>query len=119
MKIKHIIQAIVFIPIFIILGLNIAAFGSILFYRAFYPHKTVFMHARTPDKIPLQYQPVEYENISIHLKKAIIAAEDAKFAQHSGFDWQGIQAAAKKIKKQVKSKQAAQPLASKPPKTCF
>lgn len=119
MKIKYIIQPIVFIPIFIILGLNIAAFGSILFYRAFYPHKTVFMHARTPDNIPLQYQPVAYENISIHLKKAIIAAEDAKFAQHSGFDWQGIQAAAKKNKKTGQIKAGGSTISQQTAKNLF
>ncbi len=27
------------------------------------------------------------------MKKAIVAAEDGKFMQHHGFDWDGIQAA--------------------------
>ena len=119
MKIKHIIQLIVFIPVFSIIGLNIAAFGSILFYRAFYPHKTVFMHARTPKNVAIQYKPVKYEDISIHLKKAIIAAEDAKFAQHSGFDWQGIQNAVKKNKKTGKIKAGGSTISQQTAKNLF
>lgn len=119
MKIKHIIQLIVFIPVFSIIGLNIAAFGSILFYRAFYPHKTVFMHARTPENVAIQYKPVKYEDISIHLKKAIIAAEDAKFAKHSGFDWQGIQNAVKKNKKTGKIKAGGSTISQQTAKNLF
>jgi monofunctional biosynthetic peptidoglycan transglycosylase len=36
---------------------------------------------------------VDYPRISIHLKRAIIIAEDAKFVDHEGFDWEGIQRA--------------------------
>ena len=39
----------------------------------------------------LQYAWVPYERISVHLKRAMIAAEDAKFVEHEGFDWDGIQ----------------------------
>jgi monofunctional biosynthetic peptidoglycan transglycosylase len=39
---------------------------------------------------------VSYEKISIHLKRAIIASEDAKFVDHEGFDWDGIQKAIQK-----------------------
>src|SRR5256885_12589285 len=35
----------------------------------------------------------DYGRISIHLKRAIIIAEDAKFVDHEGFDWEGIQRA--------------------------
>ncbi len=43
---------------------------------------------------------VAYANISVHLKRALIAAEDAKFLDHDGFDWKAIQrAAAKNLKK--------------------
>ena len=36
---------------------------------------------------------VDYGRISVHLKRAIVAAEDAKFVDHEGFDWEGIQRA--------------------------
>lgn len=34
-----------------------------------------------------------YDNISPHLARAIIAAEDAKFCEHRGFDWESIEKA--------------------------
>ena len=39
---------------------------------------------------------VPYARISSHLKRAVIAAEDAKFVDHEGFDWEGIQTAFEK-----------------------
>ena len=39
---------------------------------------------------------VPYERISPQLKRAVVAAEDAKFLAHEGFDWEGIQAAYEK-----------------------
>ena len=47
----------------------------------------------------LQKQWVPYERISPHIKRAIIAAEDAKFVDHEGFDWEGIQKAIEKNQK--------------------
>ena len=41
----------------------------------------------------LHYQWVPYERISPNLKRAIIAAEDGKFLQHEGFDFEAIQEA--------------------------
>jgi monofunctional biosynthetic peptidoglycan transglycosylase len=41
----------------------------------------------------LRHRWVPYHRISIHLKRAIIAAEDAKFLDHDGFDWEAIQKA--------------------------
>ncbi len=47
-------------------------------------------------KTPLKYQWVPYERISNHLKRAMVAAEDAHFVDHEGFDWDGIQKALEK-----------------------
>ncbi len=44
----------------------------------------------------LQFRWTPYERISAHLKRAIVAAEDAKFLDHEGFDWEAIQKAAEK-----------------------
>ena len=41
----------------------------------------------------LRHQWVNYNQISIHIKQAVIAAEDAKFIDHEGFDWEGIEKA--------------------------
>ena len=48
----------------------------------------------------LRHKWVDYQKISTHLKRAVIASEDAKFKQHEGFDWEGIEKAYEKnIKK--------------------
>ncbi len=39
---------------------------------------------------------VPYSSISNNLKRALIAGEDAKFVDHEGFDWDGIEAAYEK-----------------------
>ena len=44
----------------------------------------------------LRHRWVPYDRISNHLKRAAIAAEDAKFLTHRGFDWDGIRAAYEK-----------------------
>ena len=50
----------------------------------------------------LQHQWVGYEQISSHLKQAVVAAEDARFLQHQGFDYKAIETAWKKNLKQRK-----------------
>ena len=63
------------------------------------PARTAFMEARLErlrEKNPraeLEYRWVPYSRISLNLKRAIVAAEDAKFLGHEGFDWEGIQKA--------------------------
>jgi monofunctional biosynthetic peptidoglycan transglycosylase len=41
----------------------------------------------------LRNQWTPYERISPHLKRSLIAAEDARFLEHHGFDWDGIKQA--------------------------
>lgn len=74
-------------------------------YATHAPRETSFMaqrmaelQARNP-KAQLRYQWVPYDRIAVDLKRALIAAEDAKFASHHGFDWEGIQAAMEKNRK--------------------
>jgi monofunctional biosynthetic peptidoglycan transglycosylase len=50
-------------------------------------------------KAQLRYQWVPYDRISNNLKRAMVAAEDAKFIDHEGFDWDGIQLALEKNQK--------------------
>lgn len=63
------------------------------------PAQSAFMETRLEimqDKNPeaeLRHKWVPYEKISGNLKRAVIASEDAKFLQHEGFDWEGMQAA--------------------------
>jgi monofunctional glycosyltransferase len=68
---------------------------------------------------------VPYERISVNLKRAIIASEDATFTDHDGVDWGAIEKAwdknkrAEKIaeKNKPKSPQAKPSKPAKPPKT--
>lgn len=74
-------------------------FAHVLWWRDNNPAHTSFMRlrlaeaqARAPDA-SLRHQWVAYEQISVHLKRAVVAAEDDRFMDHRGFDWEGIQRA--------------------------
>jgi monofunctional biosynthetic peptidoglycan transglycosylase len=79
--------------------------GWVLFWKWVDPGETRFMAIRLAElriknpQAQLRQQWVPYERISPHLKRAIIAAEDAKFVDHEGFDWDGIQKAIEKNQK--------------------
>lgn len=76
--------------------------GWVVWWRFVTPGTTSFMDQRLttlrekkPDfELKHQWQP--YERISVHLKRAVVAAEDDKFIDHEGFDWEGIQKAMEK-----------------------
>ena len=59
---------------------------------AFMEDRLEVMQDKNPDA-ELRHKWVPYSRISRHLKRAVIAAEDAKFVDHEGFDWEGIQKA--------------------------
>jgi len=59
------------------------------------------MHDKNP-KAGLQHQWLPYNKISNSLKQALIVSEDAKFVDHEGFDWDGIQKAYEKNMKKGK-----------------
>ena len=50
----------------------------------------------------LRHKWVDYKRISNNLKRAVIASEDAKFVDHEGFDWEGIEKAYQKNLKKGK-----------------
>ena len=99
-----------------IVGLLVAAFLAYQGYVALRlwwwdehnPTSTAFMDARLSamrEKNPgarLKQQWVQYSKISNNLKRAILVAEDDKFADHEGFDWDGIQKAMEKNQKKGK-----------------
>ena len=71
-------------------------------YRYYPPGETAFMAERIAEaraknrKATLRYHWVPYSRISPNLKRAMVAAEDGKFIDHGGFDWDGIQNALEK-----------------------
>jgi len=74
-------------------------FFHIAYWTRVDPRETSFMALRLEEmrkknpKATLDHRWVDYRRISTHLKRAVIAAEDAKFIDHEGFDWEGIQRA--------------------------
>jgi monofunctional glycosyltransferase len=88
-------------------------FGHVVYWNFENPRETSFMRMRLDElqaakgktdgktdgkgkaaaPVQLRQQWVPYERISQHLKRAIIVAEDDKFIDHEGFDWEAIQKA--------------------------
>ena len=78
-------------------------FAHVCWWIEHNPSKSAFMSARLaamrdddPDA-ELHHRWVPYERISRNLKRSVMASEDAKFLQHDGFDWEGMQTAWEKI----------------------
>jgi monofunctional biosynthetic peptidoglycan transglycosylase len=76
--------------------------SHLLWWVGHNPSQTAFMDQRLRDareaqsKAALRKHWVPYSRISAHLKRAVVAAEDSGFLDHSGFDWEGIQLALQK-----------------------
>ena len=80
-------------------------YAHIVYWTRYPPSTTAFMErsletlqAKDP-QAQLEHKWVPYERISIHLKRAVVAAEDARFLDHEGFDWAAIQKAIEKNEK--------------------
>lgn len=85
---------------------NLWIFAHVLAWKWINPSATSFMREQlsqiqkeNPEAV-LRHQWVDYTQISPNLKRALVASEDAKFLDHEGFDWEGMQIAwEKNIKK--------------------
>jgi monofunctional biosynthetic peptidoglycan transglycosylase len=70
--------------------------ARILWWRTHAPASTAFMRARARELAAAGLDPalehawVPYERISANVKRAVVAAEDARFLDHKGFDWEEI-----------------------------
>ncbi len=86
----------------VVLAVQLWFLVQVAWWGVFNPGSTAFMEAglaRLQEKDPeaeLHHRWVPYERISIHLKRAVIAAEDSRFLTHQGFDWEGIETAVEK-----------------------
>jgi monofunctional glycosyltransferase len=82
--------------------------AHIWYWTGHNPQNTSFMQARLErmrekdPKAKLKQQWTSYARISDELKRAVIVAEDAKFSEHDGFDWEGIQKALEKNQRRGK-----------------
>jgi len=79
-----------------VVALQLWFLGHILYWKSFNPQSTAFMQRRLDTlrvkdpRAQLRRQWVPYEAISVNLKRAVVVAEDARFLDHEGFDWQAI-----------------------------
>jgi monofunctional glycosyltransferase len=99
---RKLITLLVVVPIFIFLLVQVYFLLMVCWYAQFNPRQTNMMseqldvlQAKNP-RAALKYEWVPYERISIHLKRAVIASEDANFAEHDGVDWEALQKAYEK-----------------------
>ncbi len=82
--------------------------GWVVWWKYIDPGMTHFMQIRLNElrvkhpKAQLKHQWQPYPRISAQLKRAVIAAEDDKFVDHEGFDWEGIQKALEKNQRKGK-----------------
>ena len=82
-----------------LLALQCWYLAHVVWWKWFDPVSTSFMSAeldrlRQKDpKAAIRQAWVPYARISPHLKRAVIAAEDANFTEHDGVDWDAIEKA--------------------------
>jgi monofunctional biosynthetic peptidoglycan transglycosylase len=95
-------------PIAAVLALQLYFFVQIWWWVDHNPASTSFMDRQLAvlqeknPKAQLKHKWVPYNRISNHLKRAIIAAEDAQFSEHEGVDWEAMQKALEKNLKKGK-----------------
>jgi monofunctional biosynthetic peptidoglycan transglycosylase len=81
---------------------ELSVLARVWWWRDHNPSVSAFMRERESQRAqahlpPLQAHPwVPYAHISSNLKRAVLAAEDSRFLEHHGFDWEGIRLAFKK-----------------------
>jgi monofunctional biosynthetic peptidoglycan transglycosylase len=86
-------------PLLAVLLLQLYFFLIICWWTQFNPSSTSFMRQQLSslrEKNPnaqLKHQWVPYERISNNLKRAVVASEDANFADHDGVDWVALEKA--------------------------
>src|SRR5512135_1849388 len=107
-KVKGLFWRIVLALFLLLVLYQLWLFAHVCWWIKFNPATSAFMEDRLEvmqDKNPkaeLKYKWVPYAKISNNLKRALIASEDAKFVDHEGFDWEGIQKAYEKNLKKGK-----------------
>jgi monofunctional biosynthetic peptidoglycan transglycosylase len=92
----------------IVLLYQLWIFAHVLWWNFFNPSTSAFMEDRlevlqekNPDAA-LRHKWVPYKKISMNLKRALVASEDANFIEHEGFDWEAMQKAYEKNLKKGK-----------------
>ena len=84
----------------LVLLVQLWIFGSLVWWRTHPVESTMMMRLdywSAPSK-PIKHEWRDYDQISDYVKHAVVAAEDGKFLQHHGFDWEGMQFALERNK---------------------
>jgi monofunctional glycosyltransferase len=109
----------------LVLAVQCWYYAHVLWWRVYQPADTAFMESRLErlrDKDPkakLAHQWTDYGRISTQLKRAVVAAEDAKFVGHEGFDWEAISKAIEKNEKHGKVVSGASTISQQLAKNLF
>ena len=96
------------IAVLLLVAVQLWFYAHVLWWRYNEPAMTSFMERRLEElraknpKARIAHQWVAYERISNQLKRAVVAAEDAKFITHEGFDWEAISKAMERNEKKGK-----------------
>ena len=107
-KKRSLIKWAIFLPLTIFLAVQLYFFLMVCWYATFNPRMTNMMSDQlsvlreTNPNAQLKHQWVPYGRISANLKRAVIASEDANFADHDGVDWEALQKAYEKNNKRHK-----------------
>ncbi|MFL6674070.1 MAG: monofunctional biosynthetic peptidoglycan transglycosylase [Massilia sp.] len=86
-------------PLLAVLLLQLYFFLMVCWWSRFNPSSTSMMRGQlealreTNPNAKLEQQWVPYNRISSNLKRAVIASEDANFAEHDGVDWDALEKA--------------------------
>jgi monofunctional biosynthetic peptidoglycan transglycosylase len=92
--------------VFLVIQLSFLA--RVWWWKDHNPQSTAFIQARMEQlrardpQAKLRHSWVPYERVATSLKRAVVVAEDAKFADHEGFDWEAIEKAREKNLKKGK-----------------
>lgn len=92
----------------VFLAVQLSFLARVWWWKDHDPSTTAFMDARLEamrgrePQAKLQHAWVPYDRISANLKRAIVVAEDSKFVDHEGFDWEAIEKAREKNRRKGK-----------------
>lgn len=107
MSLFRLLKAGVLAVIGLLLLYQVGLFILVLYYKFQHPSNTAIMQQtlralRHHDpNAQLRHEWVPYDQISTHLKRAVVASEDSNFINHSGVEWQDIMRALEYNRKQA------------------
>ncbi len=107
------------------LAVQLSFLARIWWWRDHDPSTTAFMEQslerlrKSDPQAKLRHTWVPYGKISPHLKRAVVVAEDAKFIEHEGFDWEAIDKAMERNRQRGKVVAGASTISQQVAKNLF